>query len=68
MQKRIKSTRKMIEQVVKERNIDPERVHIEEIESVNDGEPGRWKDPPRDRATKVHLKGTITVRSPDEAT
>ena len=59
MKKRIKSTRDIINKVVKEREIAPERVHIGEVERVLGEGPGRWKDHPRDRATKVHLKGTI---------
>lgn len=66
MKLRVKSTREIIEEVVEEREIDPQRVHIEEVEKVLDEEPGKWKDHPRDRATRVHLKGTITVRNPDE--
>ena len=66
MQKRIKASRKLIEQVAEEKGIPPDRVMISEVETKRDEEPGKWKDPPRDRITKVHLKGTITIRSPGE--
>lgn len=66
MKKRVKRTREIMEEVVKQREIDPARVHIEEVEKVLSEEPGRWKDHPRYRATRVHLKGTITVRNPED--